>query len=66
MAPQTDFERINREWVTECERAMTQCPAGFLSRFTELMFVGQRLITEARVTAQVDAAKEEMKRRIGG
>ena len=66
MAPQTDFESINREWVIECERAMAECPAGFLSRFTELMLIGQRLITEARVTAQIDAAKDEMKRRIGG
>lgn len=57
-----EFATINAEWVKVCEVAMEDCPASFLRTFTEVMFVGQRLITETRIRAQMNAATEELLR----
>lgn len=53
------------EWVKTCERLIDECPDSFLPQFTELMFTGNRLITEARIFAQIDAAKDEIMERFG-
>lgn len=62
---QLPVQGSDTEWVQICERLMADCPATFLPQFTELMFTGQRLITEARIFAQIDAAKNETLRRLG-
>lgn len=59
------FQAINREWVSECETALKACPAEFTQRFIAIMFLGQSLITETRIVAAIDGAKEEVLRRFG-
>jgi hypothetical protein len=51
-------QRILSDWVAACETALKDCPASFLPQFTELMFLGQRLITEARVIAQMNTPRD--------
>jgi len=59
----TEFQKINQEWVKGCEIAMSKCPGDFITHLTELMFLGQRLITEARIVAQIDAHKAALSQR---
>jgi hypothetical protein len=53
----TDLQKINQQWVEACTSAMDECPASFVTKFTDIMFTGQRLITEARIVAQIEAHK---------
>lgn len=47
-----------QEWTEVCKPALEACPSEFVSQFCEVMFAGQRLISRARIEAQIDAAKE--------
>lgn len=62
-AEPTEFQKINAEWVEICEAAIKKCPIDFLGPFNEVMFAGQHLITEARITAQINGARETLDRR---
>ena len=56
-APLTDAQIINRQWLGACESALAQCPTEFISQFTQIMFLGQSLINESRITGQIEAHK---------
>ena len=51
----TDAQKLNQQWVDACSSALDECPPSFFVKFTEIMFLGQRLITESRVTAGIEA-----------
>lgn len=57
VAPLTDAQQINRTWLEACESALDRCPTEFVQQFTAIMFLGQGLITESRITAQIEAHK---------
>lgn len=61
----TEQQEINRQWTDACAIALDACPTEFVARFTEIMFLGNRLITEARISAEIDSAKDEIMRRFG-
>ncbi len=57
MAVENEFQQINAEWVEACEAAMGKCPSEFFPTLTDLMFTGNRLITETRIRAEINAAR---------
>lgn len=60
--PQTDRQRLVSEWTETCKETIEQCPIAFMPQFTQIMFTGQRLIIEASVCEQINAAKKLMEK----
>lgn len=56
---------VTSEWVKAGSAAIKSCPLDFLPQLTDLVFLGNRLITEAKLNAQIDASKNAILRRAG-
>jgi hypothetical protein len=56
--PPTEFQLINQRWVEACEAAAAKCPLQFQQELMSLIFLGQSLMSETRITAEINTAKE--------